>query len=121
MTTRTSSSSSRSGSSAPATRSCARAMGKRRCGSRRNGGGARAFIPLSYRTPSNCQPASAIMAAMGCVLVREPDPEVRELVTLVARRIGHEAVTEVPGGLSRVDAVVVEPESFRALLAAQVL
>ena len=61
------------------------------------------------------------MAAMCCVLVLEPDPEVRELVTLVARRIGDEAVTEVPGGLSRVDAVVVEPESFRALLAAQVL
>jgi CheY-like chemotaxis protein len=58
---------------------------------------------------------------VGCVLVLEPDPEVRELVALVARRLGHETVTEVPTGLSTLDVLVVEPESFRALLAAQVL
>ena len=61
------------------------------------------------------------MAAVGCVLVLEPDPEVRDLVALVARRLGHETVTEVSTGLSAVDVVVVEPESFRSLLAAQVL
>jgi CheY-like chemotaxis protein len=61
------------------------------------------------------------MTAMGCVLVLEPDPEVRDLVSLVARRLGHDTVTDVPSPALGIDIVVVEPESFRALLAAQVL
>jgi hypothetical protein len=61
------------------------------------------------------------MAAVGCVLVLEPDPEVRELIRLVATRLGIEAVTEVPTPAVSVDAVVLEPESFRSLLTAQVL
>ena len=58
---------------------------------------------------------------MGCVLVLEPDPEVRELVGLVAGRLGHEALSEIPTPAVRLDVVVLEPESFRAFLAAQVL
>jgi hypothetical protein len=61
------------------------------------------------------------MAAVGCVLVLEPQPEIRELVRLVARRLGRDAVTDIPTPALSVDVVVVEPESFRSLLAAQVL
>jgi hypothetical protein len=61
------------------------------------------------------------VSAVGCVLVLEPDPEIRELVALVARRLGLDAVSEVPTPAASVDAVVLEPESFRSLLAAQVL
>jgi hypothetical protein len=60
-------------------------------------------------------------SAVGCVLVLEPDPEIRELVSLVARRLGLDAVSEVPTPAVRVDVVVLEPESFRSFLAAQVL
>jgi CheY-like chemotaxis protein len=60
-------------------------------------------------------------SAVGCVLVLEPDPEVRELVSLVARRLGLEAVHEVPTPAVRLDVLVLEPESFRSFLAAQVL
>jgi hypothetical protein len=62
-----------------------------------------------------------MMAAVGCVLVLEPQPEIRDLVALVARRLGHDAVTEIPAGAAGIDAVVVEPEGLRGLLAAQVL
>ena len=58
---------------------------------------------------------------MGCVLVLEPDPEVRELIQLVATRVGLDAVTEVPTPSGSVDVVVLEPESFRGFLTAQVL
>jgi len=60
-------------------------------------------------------------SAVGCVLVLEPDPEVRELVSLVARRLGLEVVHEVPTPAVRLDVLVLEPESFRSFLAAQVL
>jgi CheY-like chemotaxis protein len=62
-----------------------------------------------------------MMAAVRCVLVLEPQPEIRDLVALVARRLGHDAITEVPPAAAEVDVVVVEPESFRGLLAAKVL
>jgi CheY-like chemotaxis protein len=61
------------------------------------------------------------MAAMGCLLVLEPDPELRDLVSLVAKRLGIDPVTDVPSPALSIDAVVLEPESFRAFLAAQVL
>jgi hypothetical protein len=61
------------------------------------------------------------MAAVGCVLVLEPQPEIRDLVGLVASRLGHEVLTEVPTPARSLDVVVVEPESFRGLLAAQLL
>ena len=60
-------------------------------------------------------------AAVGCVLVLEPDPEIRDLVGLVAQRIGLDVVADVPTPSLSIDVVVVEPESFRAFLAAQVL
>jgi DNA-binding NtrC family response regulator len=58
---------------------------------------------------------------VGCVLVLEPDPEVRELIRLVVNRLGLDAVTEVPTPSVSIDIVVLEPESFRAFLTAQVL
>ena len=58
---------------------------------------------------------------MGCVLILEPQPEIRDLVGLVAARLGHEVLTEVPTPIRRLDVVVVEPESFRGFLTAQVL
>ena len=58
---------------------------------------------------------------MGCVLVLEPDPEVRELIRLVVNRLGLDAVTDVPTPAVSIDVVVLEPESFRAFLTAQVL
>ena len=61
------------------------------------------------------------MAAVGSVLVLEPQPEIRDLVGLVASRLGHEVLTEVPPPTRTVDVVVVEPEGFRGFLAAKVL
>jgi two-component SAPR family response regulator len=61
------------------------------------------------------------MAAVGCVLILEPDPEVRDLVALVANRVGLDAVSEVPTPSLSIDVVVLEPESFRGVLTAQVL
>lgn len=61
------------------------------------------------------------MSAVGAVLVLEPQPEIRELVGLVASRLGHEVLTEVPPPTRAVDLVVVEPEGFRSFLTAQVL
>jgi DNA-binding response OmpR family regulator len=58
---------------------------------------------------------------VACVLVLEPDPEVRDLVALVARRLGHEVLNEVSTPAVRLDVVVLEPESSRSFLAAQVL
>jgi hypothetical protein len=60
-------------------------------------------------------------SSVGCVLVLEPDPEVRELVTLVAARLGLDAVVDVPTPSLGIDVVVVELESFRPFLAVQVL
>jgi hypothetical protein len=62
-----------------------------------------------------------MMAAVGHVLILEPQPEIRDLVGLVAARLGHEVLTEVPTPTRSLDVVVVEPESFRGFLAAQVL
>jgi CheY-like chemotaxis protein len=61
------------------------------------------------------------LAAVGCVLILEPQPEIRDLVGLVARRLGHEVLTQVPTPTRSLDVVVVEPESFGGFLAAQVL
>ena len=47
------------------------------------------------------------MAAVGRILILEPQPEIRELVGHVARRLGHETVTEVPARLDSIDAVVI--------------
>jgi hypothetical protein len=58
------------------------------------------------------------LAAVGCLLILEPQPEIRDLIALVARRLGHEPLTEVTTPARDIDAVVLEPESFRALLAA---
>ena len=61
------------------------------------------------------------MAAVGRVLILEPQPEIRDLVGLVAARLGHEVLTELPTPTRSLDVVVVESESFRGFLAAQVL
>jgi len=58
---------------------------------------------------------------VACVLVLEPQPEIRDLVGLAERRRGHEVLSEPPGPSRTVDVVVVEPESFQSFLAAQVL
>lgn len=54
---------------------------------------------------------------MGRVLILEPEAEVRDLAGRVARRLGHESVTDA--GTEPVDVVLVEPESPRALAAAR--
>ena len=80
-----------------------------------------AFIRVSYRNQPNCQLDSGMMAAVGRVLILEPQPEIRDLVGLVAARLGHEVLTELPTPTRSLDVVVVESESFRGFLAAQVL
>ena len=51
---------------------------------------------------------------MGRILILEPHPEIRELVEHVAKRLGHEAVTEEPTD-GRIDVVVLEPEGGTGL------
>jgi CheY-like chemotaxis protein len=58
---------------------------------------------------------------VGRILILEPQPEIRELVRRVAARLGHETVLEIPSEQPEIDAVVVEPESYRALTVAQQL
>lgn len=62
-----------------------------------------------------------MIGSVGCILILEPQPEIRELVRRVAARLGHEAVTEVPLQQPEIDAVVVEPEGYRGLTLAQQL
>jgi len=45
------------------------------------------------------------MAAVGCVLVLEPQPEIRDLVGLVAGRLGHEVLIEIPTPARSLDVV----------------
>jgi hypothetical protein len=76
------------------------------------------FIPYTFQLSSAFWNHGS---AVACVLVLEPDPEVRDLVALVARRLGHEVLNEVSTPAVRLDVVVLEPESSRSFLAAQVL
>src|SRR4051812_883748 len=60
---------------------------------------------------------------MGQILILEPQPEVRELWSHVAKRLGHESVEEVPSHLKAapVDLIVLEPEGTRELAIARAL
>ena len=60
---------------------------------------------------------------MGSILILEPQPEVRELWSRVAERLGHESVTEVPSNpeSAPVDVIVVEPDGQRSLAIARAL
>jgi CheY-like chemotaxis protein len=60
---------------------------------------------------------------MGRILILEPQPEVRELWTHVAERLGHESVTETPRNpaVAPVDAIVLEPDGARGLAIARAL
>jgi CheY-like chemotaxis protein len=51
------------------------------------------------------------------ILILEPEAELRDLFSRVARRLGHESVTDAAG--DAVDAVLVEPENARSLAAAR--
>jgi len=82
------------------------------------------FIPLSHPNPAFWQLCSGIIGSVGCILILEPQPDIRELVRRVAVRLGHEAVMHVPSQDledPEIDAVVVEPEGYRALTLAQQL
>jgi len=52
------------------------------------------------------------------VLICEPDPEVRELLTLIVTRLGHEAVLD-DAELGGVEAIVVEPAHAPSIERAQ--
>ena len=54
---------------------------------------------------------------MGRILILEPEAELRELFAHVARRLGHETVTDA--GSEPVDVVLVEPENARTFAAAR--
>jgi CheY-like chemotaxis protein len=54
---------------------------------------------------------------VGRILILEPEAELRDLFARVARRLGHESVTEA--GSDSVDAVLVEPENPRTFAAAR--
>jgi CheY-like chemotaxis protein len=58
---------------------------------------------------------------VGRILILEPQPDIRELVRRVAARLGHQTLIELSPEHPEVDAVVVEPESYRALKVAQEL
>ena len=60
---------------------------------------------------------------MGRILILEPHPEVRELWSLVAERMGHESVEDVPSStaFAPVDAIVLEPDGTRELAIATTL
>jgi CheY-like chemotaxis protein len=60
---------------------------------------------------------------MGRILILEPQPEVRELWSRVAERLGHETVAEVPPspGAAPVDLIVLEPDGRRELAIARAL
>jgi CheY-like chemotaxis protein len=60
---------------------------------------------------------------VGSILILEPQPEVRELWSRVAERLGHESVTEVPPNPASapVDVIVLEPEGARSLAIAKAL
>ena len=58
---------------------------------------------------------------MGRILILEPQPDLQELVRRVAARLGHEALTDISAQQGEVDAVVAEPESYKALTLAQQL
>jgi len=52
------------------------------------------------------------------VLICEPDPEVRELLTLIVTRLGHEAVLD-DAELGGVEAIIVEPAHAPSIERAQ--
>lgn len=56
---------------------------------------------------------------MGRILLLEPQPEIRELVTRVATRLGHKAFTTLTEDDDDFDAVVLEPQSERGLALAR--
>jgi hypothetical protein len=59
------------------------------------------------------------LRAVGRILILEPEPELRDLFARVARRLGHESVTDAAS--ESVDAVLVEPENARTYAAARQL